>query len=703
MLTLLFICSLAVAAPNPNTIPPATGLDAKAQVALVDQLVAKYTKLNRRRAQMGVAQVSRLWRPSDGDTTALTNFINEHFIGDLKVLELTFLRLERAMEQVDGHMLEIGRELRAPTELDLPAFAKETPVDAALAGFDASAHIVDDWFANKLAFVVLLNFPQLTLAEKIASETKLSRRDWAMARLTARFSRRVPADVVSKIAQVQSEADAYIASYNIWMHHVVDDKGQRLFPSGKRLISHWNLRDELKAQYGAGPEGVARQRMIVAIMERIVTQTIPAIVINNPAVDWNPFTNVVVWAPQATIEKDAPARQLDRKVAPSAQREDDVRYQKWLTQFAALQAADAFSPSTPTAIARSFELERQLPEERLRALLVEVLSSPLVPKVAAEIERRLGRPLERQDLWYDGFKARASMNEAELDAITRRKYPTPAAFQADLKNILLGLQFTPAKATYLADRIIVDPARGAGHALQAARKGDFPHLRTRIEKDGMNYKGYNIAIHELGHNVEQVFSLYDIDSSLLQGVPNNAFTEALAFVFQARDLQLLGLQPASKDSKSEAVLADFWATWEIAGVGLVDMDAWHWLYDHKTATAAEFRAAVVDIAAKVWAKYYQPVLGGLASKQPSPLLAIYSHMVAYPLYVSDYPLGHLIAFQIEEQVEQALSKGGSLGAEFERMAKVGAVTPDAWMRAATGKPVEAGPLLRATDRALAKK
>ena len=32
-----------------------------------------------------------------------------------------------------------------------------------------------------------------------------------------------------------------------------------------------------------------------------------------------------------------------------------------------------------------------------------------------------------------------------------------------------------------------------------------------------------------------------IDHTLLQGVPNNAFTEALAFVFQARDLELLGL------------------------------------------------------------------------------------------------------------------------------------------------------------------
>ena len=52
------------------------------------------------------------------------------------------------------------------------------------------------------------------------------------------------------------------------------------------------------------------------------------------------------------------------------------------------------------------------------------------------------------------------------------------------------------------------------------------HLRTRVGADGMDYKGFNIAVHEMGHNVEQTVSLTDIDHTLLQGVPNTAFTEA---------------------------------------------------------------------------------------------------------------------------------------------------------------------------------
>jgi hypothetical protein len=350
-------------------------------------------------------------------------------------------------------------------------------------------------------------------------------------------------------------------------------------------------------------------------------------------------------------------------------------------------------PVAPTAIARSFELNRELPEERVKAVLTQVLSSPLVPRVAAVIQQRLGRKLEPQDLWYSGFKPGGKRPEAELDALTRKRYPTAQAFAKDIPRILQGLGFSKERAKYLSDRILVDPSRGAGHAMQAMRRGDFPHLRTRVEKDGMNYKGYNIAVHELGHNVEQVFSLYDVDHTLLAGVPNSAFTEALAFVFQARDLELLGQGRPDAAAERERVLNDFWQTWEIAGVALVDVAVWHWMYEHPDATPAQLRDATVAIAQDVWRRYYAPVLGG----EGTPLLGIYSHMISYPLYLTDYPLGHLIAFQIEEHLKQK----GPLGAEFERMARQGMVTPDVWMVHATGAPVSAEPLLRATEAALA--
>ena len=630
----------------------------------------------------------------------MAEFARKYFISDPKLLDQTFTRFQTNFEQMDGHLLEIGRELRRPSDLDVGPLLD---VDPLFAAYDPGAHVTEDLFGNKLAFVALLNFPLATLEEKLAQGKQWSRRQWAEVRLAGRFGRRVPADVQQQITAAGAAAELYIAEYNIWMHHLQggkdagkDSGGQRLFPKGLRLISHWNLRDELKGNY-ADPKGLAKQRMIVQVMERIVSQTIPQAVIDNPRVDWNPYTNEVTPAPAAEIEDDAPKAKTETKPA-AAGAEPDVRYAKLRDNFLAARRADPHSPVAPTQIARSFELGAEMSEARVTQLLTEVLTSPLAAKVAALAQQRLGRPLEPHDLWWNGFVARGKIPETELDAKTRARYPTSEAFAKDMPRLLRDLGFSADRARYLSERIVVDPSRGAGHALQSARRGDFPHLRTRVEKTGMNYKGYNIAVHELGHNVEQVFSLYDVDHTLLAGVPNTAFTEALAFVFQAQDLPLLGYPKPDAESERLRVLNDFWQTFEIAGVALVDIGVWHWMYEHPRATLPQLRQATMGIARQVWNRYYAPILGG----KDSLLLGIYSHMINYPLYLFNYPLGHLIAFQIEEHVRKpdAGGKPRALGPEFERMSRFGAVSPDLWMEHATGAPVSSGPLLRATEAAL---
>ncbi|MCP3060368.1 hypothetical protein LXT21_16425 [Myxococcus sp. K38C18041901] len=688
-LVVMLGCSTTSPTPSPASAvdarPAAKGPVMKptsqALAEVTAELVAKHGESQRARIERGVAQVAPLWGPEDGDLAA---FAREQFVSDPQVLDATFARLERLFEQLDGHMLELGRETQWYTDLDLGPLL---PVEPLVASYDPSSHVTEDLFRAKVGFVVLLNFPLTTLEERTRQGATWTRRQWAEARLAGRFSMRIPADVQQESSREVAAANLYIAEYNVWMHHLVDGRGERLFPKGLRLISHWNLRDELKADY-ADPRGHDKQRTIVQVMERIITQTIPAAVIDNPRLDWNPFTNTVTVAPPETVEADAP----NREARADATREADVRYARMLAIFRAERKVDAYVPVAPTRIARAFELGRELPEARVKALLTQVLESPLVPRVAAEIQSRLGRKLEPQDVWYAGFKPGAKRPESELDALTRKRYPTAEAFAKDLPRILQGMGFSAEKADWLAARIRVDASRGAGHAQQALRRGDFARLRTRVEKGGMDYKGYNIAVHELGHNVEQTFGLYGVDHTLLTGVPNNAFTEALAFVFQARDLELLGQGKPTKESERERVLGDFWQTWERSGIAMVDMGVWHWLYANPEATPAQLRDAVVSISRDVWNRYFAPVLGG----EGTTLLAVYSHMISYPLYLPDYPLGHLIAFQIEEH----LSRKGPLGAEFERMATYGSVTPDLWMTHATGAPVSAEPLLRATEAAL---
>ncbi len=654
---------------------------------LTAELAGKYGESEKSRIERGVRQAAQFWRKEDGDEAAFAAVVRAGVASDSEARNALFSRMEFALESLDGHMNEIARDFRKQSDLDL---GEIYPFDEILAGYDPSAHVNDDLFANRLAFDVLLNFPLTTLEQRLTEGEAWSRRQWAEARLAERFGKRIPADVNLAISEAQSDAARYIARYNIWTHHLVDAKGQRLFPAKQRLLSHWNLRDEIKADYADDPKaGLPKQRQIAIVMDRIVTQTIPALVVDNPHVDWDPATNAVALSKVKDSDSATPP---DMKVANAP--EPDTRYATLLSTFRAARKADPYSPLAPTLIARRFDENRQIPEAQVRAMLEAVLSSPLVPRVAAVIEQRLGRPLEPFDVWYNGFRPRGAYTEEQLDAMVRKRYPTAKSYQEDIPNLLFQLGFSKEKAQYLADHIVVDPARGSGHALGAQRRADKAHLRTRVEKDGMNYKGFNIAIHEMGHNVEQTFSLNDVDSTLLQGVPNTAFTEALAFVFQAHDLELLGL--AKPDPKSEALktLNDFWMTYEIAGVALVDIGVWHWMYDHPDATPAELKAATLQLCRDLWNKYYAPVF---KKKDVVLTLGIYSHMIDSFLYLPDYPIGHLIAFQIEQQVE----KSRNLGSEFERMAKIGNVAPDIWMKQATGAPVGAKALLAATEKALA--
>ena len=43
-----------------------------------------------------------------------------------------------------------------------------------------------------------------------------------------------------------------------------------------------------------------------------------------------------------------------------------------------------------------------------------------------------------------------------------KKYPTAKAFEKDIPALLIKLGFSPERATFAADNIVVDPARGSG-------------------------------------------------------------------------------------------------------------------------------------------------------------------------------------------------------------------------------------------------
>ncbi|HEV8583039.1 MAG TPA: hypothetical protein VGX68_28560 [Thermoanaerobaculia bacterium] len=643
----------------------------------IDRLTALRGAEHAERIRRGVEQVAQRWWPEDGDAEAFADFCESQFLADSDALAATFRRLEEILEQIDGHLHEVRRALTEPIDLDTgPLLA----ADRLLANLDLAAHVNEDLFHTKTAFLALLNFPVHTLAERLAQGPAWDRETWARSRFMDRFALRVPAAVHQEITRVFTAAEQYVSGYNLRMDRLATPAGDRPFSEGLRLISHWGLRDELASCYvDSGLGGLARQRLIQRVMERIVRQEIPAVVIDNPDLLWDPESNVV-----QPIKEHAGG--------DLAAREPDTRYATLLGVFHAVRKIDPFSPTEPTYIARRFERDRQLPEKEVEALLVSVLDSREVRDLARVIQHRVGRPLEPFDIWYSGFKSRAGRSEADLDQAVRARYPDLAAFAAGLPDLLQRAGFSPDRARWLADRIVVDPARGAGHAMQAMRREDKAHLRTRVPRAGMDYKGYNVAMHELGHNVEQVFSLNGIDHWSLAGVPNTACTEAFAFVFQHRDLEMLGLGSSDAAAWRKETLAVLWNTYEIAGVSLVDMAVWNWMYRHPEATPAELREAVLASARDVWNRFFAPVFG----VRDSDILAIYSHMIVYGLYLPDYAIGHILAFQIARKLRE-----GNFGTEVERITRQGGLTPDAWIRGAVGAPLSAAALLDEARDAIA--
>jgi len=638
----------------------------------VERVMTGQPSADRPLLEKGVRHAASLWREEDGTADEFGEYIAENYISDPEKRKTVFLKISSYLESLGGNMNEITLDLRKVLD---EAVGEIDGIDRMFGNYSVGSHLQSDFYDNKIAFMIALNFPYFTLEEKEELGGEWSREEWAMARLGDQFISRVPAELNQAASVALGNAEMYIAEYNIFMGKLRTDDGRQLFPDDMVLLSHWNLRDEIKSDYADREAGYEKQEMIYKVMERIIRQEIPGEVVNNPAYEWSPYTNEV----------------MKEGAAVNLAQEPDTRYSHVINIFNALRAIDPYSPGMNTAILRNFAGGMEISQEDAEALFDEYLSSPQLKVLATLIRERLGRDLRPYDIWYDGFKSRSTIAESLLTSKTSALYPDPAAFRAGMPDMLEKLGWSPERAKYLADKIVVDPARGSGHAWGAAMRGALSHLRTRISDKGMDYKGYNIAVHEFGHNVEQTISLYDVDYYMLAGVPNTAFTEATAFLFQDRDLMLLGIREDNPDKEKLQTLDAAWSLMEIMGVSTVEMKVWKWLYENPEATPAQLKEETITIATDVWNNYFAPIMG----VSDSPLLAIYSHMINGPLYLQNYAYGQIIQFQIEDYL-----RGKDFSDEIDRMYSQGRLTPQHWMNLAVGTKISSQPILRALDEAL---
>ena len=581
-------------------------------------------------------------------------------------LDQTFARFQANFEQLDGHLLEIGRELRRPSDLDVGPLLE---VDPLFAAYDPGAHVTEDLFQQQAGVRRAAELPADHAGREAGAGQGLQppasgpRCGWPGAsagacrpRCSSRSPRRRPPPSCTSPSTTSGCTTCWTRT------------AQRLFPKGLRLISpleparraEGQLRRPARAGQAADDrpgDGADRHPDHPAGGDRQPARRLEPV--HQPG---------HAGARRERSRTTRPRAATARRPLASRRRSRTSATRKLRANFQAARRADPYSPVAPTQIARAFELGAEMPEARVKALLTEVLTSPLVAKVAALAEQRLGRTAGAagpvvQRLRRPGQDPRGRAGRQDPGPL-----PTREAFAKDIPRILRDLGFSAERARYLAARIVVDPvARRRPRAAGGPARATSPTCARGSRRTGMNYKGYNIAVHELGHNVEQVFSLYDVDHTLLAGVPNTAFTEALAFVFQAKDLRAARATPSPTPRASGCACS---TTSGRPGRS----PAWPWWTSPSGTGCTNTRSATPQAAARGHHGHrprgLEPVLrAGAGRARTRLLLGIYSHMINYPLYLFNYPLGHLIAFQIEEHVKktrQAWARSSSAWPESGR-------------------------------------
>jgi hypothetical protein len=630
---------IAAPAPPPPWIASSMGL-------LQTELTARYGLGQRLRIQRGLAQAARFWQAGDGGADMFEAFVRDQFAGTQAALDALFVRLEE---------IPPGPPDRLPGfPAGAPGAGPGLPVEPLLAPLDpdtAASLRAQEGFRSKLGFAILLNFPLTTLEERSVRGEAWNGRQWAEAWLAAPYLRRAPVPVERGGAWAAAAAGLRLAGWRVSPGRLLDGR-RGPFPAGAPALAAADLPAAIRAGYRAGRAGLRRQRTLQKVLERLAEDAAPSGVGSAEGPGWDPSRPPAAGGTAPETEDDRPG----------------WRSRALLGVFRAERQLDPYSPAAPTRLDRSFREERQLPETRVRALLEAVCGSPQVARAARVIRRRLGRPLEPFDLWYDGFR-----RGPEPDGLVRRRWPDPAGYRADRPELLAGLGFPADQGTWLLAGCDGRPAPVLSGVPPGARGPEGRDWLAALKGDGL-WLANRLAARSAG-------------SPLLAGVPGPACATALARVFRARTLARL--DPAGT---GERALEALWSTFRSAGTALVDLAVWHWLYDHPEAGADQLRQAVPALAREVWNRHYASLLG----QRDATLLAAAPRLVDGRLGLADPPLGRIIAAQVEAR----LDRPGAEAAELTRMAGLGRRGTDLWVQLATGAPLGPEALLAAAEKGL---
>lgn len=633
-------------------------------------LLERHGESESERVLKGVGQAAAGWKESDGSERDFEAFCMENFLSG-QPLSDNFKRLQANLSYMAGRLDEM-RELAGESR----SFTDTRPLLAD--SFIKGAMPRMDIGAGGLSHFIRLNFPYYTEQEKYANMFDWNREKWAMVRL-GDWAGPENHGGRSEYADEAREFKRYMERYFFRMDAITDAKGKLLFPKGTLLHSHRGLRDAIKDEY-TKDNGRERQEVMNMVVERVTEGNVPKLFLSDSSTRWNPFTNRLY-----SVGKNGRLREIK-----NPEMEGAGRYAGFLACASDKIARDS---AMGTSVMERTCGNGSLSFENTEKLIRQVLSSPVMKDIGKLAEKRLGRPLQPFDVWYSGFQEQAAYPSDFLDSLTRARYPAPAAFEKDIPAILQRVGFSEDEARFIGEHTSVRPVVSGGYSSQTGVPGGICLMTTMFGPDGLDYKSYRVAMHELGHTVCAVYCTNGMDYFILAGVPSAAVTEGFAELFAYKNAAGLGLTPFSGEEQGHMLsLAAMWYLLEMGGQSLVEIESWKWLYANPTATPAEVRVGIMGIAEGVWNEYFADIFGGVRDRH---ILSIYNHYVTGDLYLYNYFASNVIMYQLHSAFD-----GPGLAANLKKTCFEGTTSTERWMENALGNGISADELLAAAARAV---
>jgi hypothetical protein len=621
-----------------------------------------------------VRVVAARWIESDGTEADFHAFCLKHYVGAPIAKTQLLQKIQEKIEKIFGLSLSLYWSNAWSVMMQTGPLE---PIDNIFSEMDPNAHILEDFYRSKLALVILLNFPLLSLDEKRKlTTTVVDRARLAQCRLAELCQYRILFEVRALESSAVSQTFQYLGHLMFDLDRVVTNEGRPWVHNPIKVDCHWGLRDQIVLHY-QDPDGLSKQTLLAKMWERAILEEVPSVYYDDATAHWDPVANVIL---KGNSSESQPGGAFFTG-----------HYARLRGLFEAKKSEDAYSPETPNYIARSCNQQREISESSTRELLMNFLTNPLLSRCAEYLKKRLKRPLQAFDIVYNQFGLAENISVGQYDDIVAQRFTTLSHFKAAIPDLLIKLGFEPQLSQDIASKINVVACRTGGFASFPKMRGGEYILATSMEREQMHYMSFATAMHELGHCVERYLSSESIDHYILGEVPSSAFTEAFAFLFDSKSLDLLGVEEEGEEKRQGKILNLFWTAFLSSGIALVELDCWQWMYNHPGFTEAELKSAVIHISRTIWNRYFSPILG----ETDSVILAGYSPMLINPIYMPEYALAIFIQTQIDHYLE-----GKTLGVEMPRMCKMGRVTPDEWMMAAVGQPISSQMLLRLTESVL---